>query len=61
MFCGRLTAHISLMHLVILDEKKWVTDHDYLRALSFCLLLPGPEARQLVTRLGWRMGRQRAS
>ena len=52
---GGPAAQIALMHRVILDEKKWVTEADYLRALSFCMLLPGPEAMQLATWIGWRL------
>jgi chromate transporter len=52
---GGPAAQIALMHRVILDEKKWVGEADYLRALSFCMLLPGPEAMQLATWIGWRL------
>jgi chromate transporter len=52
---GGPAAQIALMHRVILDEKKWVSEADYLRALSFCMLLPGPEAMQLATWIGWRL------
>jgi chromate transporter len=52
---GGPAAQIALMHRVILDEKKWVEEPDYLRALSFCMLLPGPEAMQLATWIGWRL------
>ena len=52
---GGPAAQIALMHRVILDEKKWVEEADYLRALSFCMLLPGPEAMQLATWIGWRL------
>ena len=52
---GGPAAQIALMHRVVLDEKKWVTEPDYLRALSFCMLLPGPEAMQLATWIGWRL------
>lgn len=51
---GGPAAQIALMHRVILDEKRWVSEPDYLRALSFCMLLPGPEAMQLATWIGWR-------
>ena len=51
---GGPAAQIALMHRVILDEKRWVSEADYLRALSFCMLLPGPEAMQLATWIGWR-------
>lgn len=52
---GGPAAQIALMHRVILDEKRWVEEADYLRALSFCMLLPGPEAMQLATWIGWRL------
>lgn len=52
---GGPAAQIALMHRVILDEKRWVAEPDYLRALSFCMLLPGPEAMQLATWIGWRL------
>ena len=43
------------MHKVIVDEKKWLSERQYLNALSFCMLLPGPEAMQLATYAGWRL------
>lgn len=52
---GGPAAQIALMHRVVLDEKNWVDEADYLRALSFCMLLPGPEAMQLATWIGWRL------
>jgi chromate transporter len=52
---GGPAAQIALMHRVVLDEKRWVEEQDYLRALSFCMLLPGPEAMQLATWIGWRL------
>jgi chromate transporter len=52
---GGPAAQIALMHREILDERKWVSEADYLRALSFCMLLPGPEAMQLATWIGWRL------
>lgn len=52
---GGPAAQIALMHRIILDEKRWVDEDDYLRALSFCMLLPGPEAMQLATWIGWRL------
>ena len=52
---GGPAAQIALMHRIILDEKRWVGEADYLRALSFCMLLPGPEAMQLATWIGWRL------
>ncbi len=52
---GGPTAQIALMHRIIVDEKKWLTEQQYLHALSFCMLLPGPEAMQLATYSGWRL------
>ncbi len=52
---GGPTAQIALMHRVVVDEKKWLTEQQYLNALGFCMLLPGPEAMQLATYAGWRM------
>jgi chromate transporter len=52
---GGPAAQIALMHRTIIDERKWVEEPDYLRALSFCMLLPGPEAMQLATWIGWRL------
>jgi chromate transporter len=52
---GGPTAQIALMHRIIVDEKKWLDEQHYLSALSFCMLLPGPEAMQLATYVGWRL------
>jgi len=52
---GGPAAQIALMHRVLVDEKRWLSEQDYLRALSFCMLLPGPEAMQLATYAGWRL------
>jgi chromate transporter len=52
---GGPAAQIALMHRMVIDERKWVSEPDYLRALSFCMLLPGPEAMQLATWIGWRL------
>jgi len=50
---GGPAAQIALMHRVLVDEKRWLAEADFLRALSFCMLLPGPEAMQLATYAGW--------
>lgn len=50
---GGPAGQIALMHRVIVDEKKWVPEAQYLHALNFCMLLPGPEAQQLATYTGW--------
>ena len=52
---GGPTAQIALMHRIVVDEKKWLGESQYLSALSFCMLLPGPEAMQLATYAGWRL------
>jgi len=52
---GGPAAQIALMHRILVDEKKWLTEALYLNALSFCMLLPGPEAMQLATYAGWRL------
>lgn len=52
---GGPAAQIALMHKTLVDEQKWLSEEQYLRALSFCMLLPGPEAMQLATYAGWRL------
>lgn len=50
---GGPAAQISVMHRVLVEEKKWLSEQQYLHALNFCMLLPGPEAMQLATYTGW--------
>lgn len=52
---GGPAGQIALMHREIVEERKWLTEQQYLSALNFCMLLPGPEAMQLATYAGWRM------
>lgn len=52
---GGPAAQIATMHRVVVDEKKWVDEQRFMHALNFCMLLPGPEAQQLATYLGWLM------
>lgn len=52
---GGPAAQISLMHRCLVDEEKWLDEDTFLRALSLCMLLPGPEAMQLATYAGWRL------
>lgn len=52
---GGPAAQIALMHRIIVEEKRWLSEKQYLNALSFCMLLPGPEAMQLATYAGWRL------
>ncbi|MDP3739259.1 MAG: chromate efflux transporter [Hyphomonadaceae bacterium] len=50
---GGPAGQISLMHRIFVDEKKWLDEARYLHALNYCMLLPGPEAQQLATYVGW--------
>lgn len=52
---GGPAGQIALMHRVFVDEKRWIDEPRYLHALSFCTLLPGPEAQQLATYVGWSL------
>lgn len=52
---GGPAAQIALMHRILVAEKRWLSEAEYVRALSFCMLLPGPEAMQLATYAGWRL------
>lgn len=52
---GGPAAQIALMHKEIVQDRQWITEKQYLNALSFCMLLPGPEAMQLATYIGWRL------
>src|SRR5215472_14576958 len=54
---GGPAGQIAVMHRIIVDEKKWVGEKRFLHALSYCMLLPGPEAQQLATYIGWLMHR----
>src|SRR5512138_2258825 len=54
---GGPAAQIAVMHRILVDEKKWVSESRFLHALSYCMLLPGPEAQQLATYIGWLMHR----
>jgi chromate transporter len=50
---GGPAGQIALLHRFVVDERKWVGEAQFLHALNFCMLLPGPEAQQLATYLGW--------
>lgn len=52
---GGPAAQIALMHREIVDKNQWLNEKQFLNALSFCMLLPGPEAMQLATYAGWRL------
>lgn len=52
---GGPAGQIALMHRIFVDEKRWIGEAEYLHALNYCMLLPGPEAQQLATYAGWRL------
>jgi chromate transporter len=52
---GGPAGQIALMHTTIVDEKRWISEERFLHGLNFCMLLPGPEAQQLATYIGWLM------
>src|SRR5258708_38859692 len=54
---GGPAGQISVMHRILVDEKRWVSEGRFLHALNYCMLLPGPEAQQLATYIGWLMHR----
>src|SRR6202790_219077 len=54
---GGPAGQIALMHRVLVDERRFIAERRFLHALNFCMLLPGPEAQQLATYIGWPMHR----
>jgi len=52
---GGATAQIAMLHALAVEERKWLDEASFLRALNLCMLLPGPEAQQLATYIGWRL------
>ena len=52
---GGPAGQIALMHRILVEEKRWIDERRFLTGLNFCMLLPGPEAMQLATYVGWRM------
>jgi chromate transporter len=52
---GGPAAQIALMHRLAVEERGWLPEAQFLQALNFCMLLPGPEAQQLATYIGWRL------
>src|SRR5467141_896128 len=52
---GGPAGQIAVMHRIIVEEKRWVSEARFLHALNYCMLLPGPEAQQLATYIGWLM------
>src|SRR5215208_1996991 len=54
---GGPAGQIAVMHRILVDEKRWIGENRFLHALNYCMLLPGPEAQQLATYIGWLMHR----
>ncbi|MGD9868305.1 MAG: chromate efflux transporter [Hyphomicrobiales bacterium] len=54
---GGPAGQIALMHRILVEEKRWISDARFLHALNYCMLLPGPEAQQLATYVGWLLHR----
>jgi len=54
---GGPAGQIAIMHQDLVENKRWISERRYLHALNYCMLLPGPEAQQLATYIGWLMHR----
>ncbi len=54
---GGPAGQIATMHRILVEEKRWISEERFLHALNYCMLLPGPEAQQLATYVGWLMHR----
>ena len=52
---GGPAGQIAVMHKILVEEKRWIGENRFLHALNYCMLLPGPEAQQLATYIGWLM------
>src|SRR3990167_9975951 len=52
---GGPAGQISMMHQDLVEDRRWISEHRFLHALNFTMLLPGPEAQQLATYIGWLM------
>ncbi len=56
---GGPAGQIAIMHRILVEEKRWIGEHRFLHALNYCMVLPGPEAQQLATYIGWLLHRTR--
>lgn len=54
---GGPAGQIALMHRILVEERRWIDEPRFLHALNYCMLLPGPEAQQLATYIGWLLNR----
>src|SRR5918992_1243556 len=50
---GGPTGQIAIMHQELVERRRWISENRFLHALNYCMLLPGPEATQLATYIGW--------
>ncbi|MBW3545229.1 MAG: chromate efflux transporter, partial [Bacteroidetes bacterium] len=56
---GGPAGQIAVMHKFLVEEKKWISENRFLHALNYCMLLPGPEAQQLATYIGWLLHKRK--
>src|SRR3954463_9591920 len=56
---GGPAGQIALMHAELVERRRWISENRFLHALNYCMVLPGPEAQQLATYIGWLMHRTR--
>jgi len=56
---GGPTGQIAIMHQELVERRRWISEGRFLHALNYCMVLPGPEAQQLATYIGWLMHRAR--
>jgi chromate transporter len=56
---GGPAGQIAIMHTELVERRRWISEKRFLHALNYCMLLPGPEAQQLATYIGWLMHRTR--
>ena len=56
---GGPAGQIAVMHRILVEEKRWIGEQRFLHALNYCMVLPGPEAQQLATYIGWLMHKTR--
>jgi chromate transporter len=54
---GGPAGQIAIMHRELVEKRRWISEGHFLHALNYCMLLPGPEAQQLATYIGWLMHR----
>src|SRR3546814_10618814 len=54
---GGPAGQIAVMHKLLVEEKRWISESRFLHALNYCMLLPGPEAQQLAIYIGWLLHR----